>query len=101
MPDGSEYETFQAECIAKCLLKGPQFEADARQVHQLIQSYTTGEISEQWIKPLRKHKNGREDMKALWAHYRGEGNTTRRVGEAERLRVGWYRLYVVSTENYT
>ena len=30
--------------------------------------------------------NGRIDMSALRAHYQGEGNTTRRIAEAERLR---------------
>ena len=32
-PDGSEYEIFQAECIAQCQVKGPQFKPNARQVH--------------------------------------------------------------------
>lgn len=34
----------------------------------------------------QEEKNGRLDMKALRAHYRGEGNQSRRIGEAERLR---------------
>ena len=80
------YATFQEHTIAACALEGPRFEADSRQVHQLVQSYTTGENSEQWLKPVRRLNSGREDMKVLRAHYRGEGNTTRRIGDAERLR---------------
>ena len=59
------YETFTEECIAKCPLEGPFFEADARTVHQLIESYTTGENSEVWLKKIRRHQNGRMDMEAL------------------------------------
>ena len=70
----TEYETFEEQCIARCPLSGPNFEADAKQVHQLIVSATTGKLAEEWIKTHKKKKNGRLDMKALCAHYRGEGN---------------------------
>ena len=80
------YATFDEECVAKCPLQGPHFEADARQVHQIITSFTTGETSEQWIKPLRRFQNGRRDFRALRDHYKGEGNITRTIAEAERLR---------------
>lgn len=84
--EGEEFGTFVEECIAKCPLEGPKFEADARKVHQIITSYTTGENAEQWIKPHQKEANGRVDMKALRDHYRGEGNQTRRISDAEKLR---------------
>ncbi len=80
------YETFTEECIAKCPLDGPFFEADARTVHQLIESYTTGENSEVWVKKIRRHQNGRMDMQALRSHYRGEGNQSRRITDAETMR---------------
>ena len=80
------FETYTEECIAKCPLEGPYFEADARTVHQLIESYTTGENSEVWIKRIRRYQNGRLDMEALRAHYRGEGNQTRRITDAETMR---------------
>ena len=80
------YATYTEECIAKCPLEGPFFEADARTVHQLIESYTTGENSEVWIKRIRRYQNGRMDMEALRAHYRGEGNQTRRITDAETMR---------------
>lgn len=84
-PD-TTYATYTEECIAKCPLEGPFFEADARTVHQLIESYTTGENSEVWIKRIRRYQNGRMDMEALRAHYRGEGNQTRRITDAETMR---------------
>ena len=74
------------KCIACALLTGRHFEADARKVHQLATSFTRGETSEQWIKMHAKKQNGRLDLKALYAHYQGAGNMTRRVGEATRLR---------------
>ena len=75
--------------------EGPQFEADSKQVHQLIVSSTTGELSEEWIKSNNKKKNGCLDMKALRAHYQDKGNQSRRIGEAKRLKntVGiWFLL---------
>ena len=67
-------------------LTGPHFEADARKVHQLTTSYTRGETSEQWIKMHAKKHNGCLDLKALYAHYQGAGNMTRRIREATCLR---------------
>ena len=81
-----EYESFTAKCIAQCTLEGPKFEADARKVHQIINSCVIGEHAEQWTKPHRKKQNGRIDIKALREHYRGKGNQTRRITDAERLR---------------
>lgn len=83
-PEG--HDTFVQKCIACAPLQGPHFEADARRVHQLVTSFTQGENSEQWIKMHVKKQNGRVDLKALYAHYQGAGNTTRRIAEAVRLR---------------
>lgn len=80
------FTSFTEECIAKCPVEGSWFEADARTVHQLIESYTTGENSEVWVKKIRRHQNGRMDMEALRAHYRGEGNQSRRITDAEMMR---------------
>ena len=85
-PDEEEYDTFTARCVARCSLVGPQFEADARKVHQIILSHVIGENAEQWIKSVKKHADGRRDMLELRKHYRGEGNQTRRIGDADRLR---------------
>ena len=80
------YDTFVEECITRCPLQGPKYEADARKVHQIIASYTTGETAEQWLKRHVKKANGRVDMQALRDYYRGEGNQTRSVTDAEKLR---------------
>jgi hypothetical protein len=84
--EGEHYDTFVEESVARAPLTGAAFEADARQVHQYVQSLTTGEQAEQWIKSLRKEQNGRRDVEALRKHYEGEGNSSRRIAEAERLR---------------
>ena len=83
-PDG--HDTFVQKCIACAPLNGPHFEADARRVHQLITSFVQGETSEQWIKMNAQKQNGRRDWLALSAHYKGEGNTSCRIAEADRLR---------------
>ena len=80
------YSTFFEECIARAPLIGNKYEADTRQFHQLILSGTQGQPSHEWIKYLMKKINRRIDMASLRAHYQGEGNTTRRIAEAKRLR---------------
>ena len=78
--------TFVQKCISCAPLTGPHFEADARKVHHLATSFTRGETSEHWIKMHAKKHNGCLDLKALYAHYQGAGNRTRRIGEATCLR---------------
>ena len=85
-PNTDGHDNFTEKSICSAPLEGPKFEADAKQVHQLIYAQVQGETAEQWIKPLSKKQNGRLDMKALRDHYSGEGNTSRRIAEAERLR---------------
>ena len=85
-PDPDGHDTFVQKCIACAPLDGPHFEADARRVHQLITSFVQGESAEQWIKMHARKQNGRIDWLALSAHYKGEGNTSRRIAEADRLR---------------
>ena len=83
---GAVFTTFVETCVAKSPLTGSKFEADARQVHQLIVDATQGEPSNKWIKTIHRQQNGRADMLALRRHYQGEGNTTWRIGEATRIR---------------
>jgi hypothetical protein len=52
----------------------------------LIKSFLQTETAKQWIKPITRHQSGRQDMLALSSHYSGEGNTSRRIAVAERLR---------------
>ena len=83
---GADYGSFNERAIACAPLKGDVFQADARKVHQLIKSFLQTESAEQWIKPFAKRQSGREDMDALRKHYSGEGNTSRRIAAAERIR---------------
>jgi hypothetical protein len=83
--DGT-FESFNERSIACATLTGVIFQADARKVHQLLKSFLQAETAEQWIKPLAKKQNGRADMIALRNHYSGEGNTSRRIATAEKLR---------------
>ena len=80
------FTDFNDRAIACAPLTGPAFEADKRRVHQLLVAFTKGNPSEDWIKDSRSKRNGREDMKLLPAHFAGEGNATRRIAVAERLR---------------
>ena len=80
------FESFNERAIACSPLEGAVFQADARKVHQLIKSFLQTETAEQWIKPLARRQSGRADMKALRDHYSGEGNTSRRIAVAERIR---------------
>ena len=59
------------------------FEADRITVKQYLVSFTTGEISEELIKPILRRKNGRISMAALCGHFSGEGNAARRIATVE------------------
>ena len=76
---------FVDQCVACAPLTGVAYEADRSTVHQALVSFTTGQPSEDWMKPTNRYKDGRRSMKALRDHFSGEGNTIRRVAEAERL----------------
>ena len=84
------FSDFNERAVANAPLTSPAFDADKRRVHQLIVSFTQGQMSEDWIKPVKRLRNGREDMKRLRAHFSGEGNATRRIAVAERLRETLY-----------
>ena len=84
-PDAT-YNDFTEQAIACAPLFGPAFDADKRRVHQYIVSFTKGQLSEDWIKGGKKKKNGRDDMIKLRDHFKGEGNSSRRIAVAERLR---------------
>ena len=77
---------FVARSIACAPLNNATFRADARKVHQLLMNFLVAESVEQWIKNLASCVNGRLDMKALRNHYGGEGNASRRIATAEKLR---------------
>ena len=87
IPDRAvDYPSFNEKAIACAPLNGSNFQADARRVHQLLKSFLQTETAEQWIKPLARRQSGRDDMIALRNHYSGEGNTSRRIAQAERYR---------------
>ena len=83
--EGTLYDSFDEACIAKARLQGPHFEADAKQVHQIIMTLTIGENAEQWLKEVTKKANGRLDMAALRSHFRGAGNKSRRIAQATQM----------------
>ena len=49
-------------------------------------NFLVAELAEQWIKNLAPRVNRRLDMEALRNHYGGEGNASRRIPTAEKLR---------------
>ena len=48
-------------------------------------SFTQCEISEQWIKMHARKQNDCIYLESLYTHFKGAGNTTRRIAEASRL----------------
>jgi hypothetical protein len=85
-PTPTGHADFTEKCIACAPQTGSHWDADKRSVHQLIQSFVKGESAEDWVKPIKRQANGRADLQALRDHFSGEGNSSRRIGEAERLR---------------
>ena len=85
VPDPDMELTYMERMVAQARLTGPEFEADTLQVHQLIRSYTVGENAAQWIREIAKHRDGRRDLLALRAHYRGEGNNSHQIATAQQM----------------
>ena len=81
-------DDFVSEMIACAPLHGAHFRANSRRVHQLLKNLLVAETAEQWIKNLEPHPNGRRDMLVLREHYSGEGNASRHIATAERMREG-------------
>ena len=82
---GAEYQTLTERMIKRAPLEGPYFTADTRRVHTLLLGFLQGKTTESWIRSIARHQNGRMDMIALRRHYAGEGNATRRIGDAKRI----------------
>ena len=62
-PDaGTTFTSFVEKTVASAPLKGTFYEADSDTVHQAIVSFTTGETSENWIKSVSRHRDGRKSM---------------------------------------
>ena len=81
-------DDFFSEMIACVPLHGAHFRANSRRVHQLLKNFLVAETAEQWIKNKEPHVDGRQDMLALREHYSEEGNASRRIATAKRMREG-------------
>ena len=77
---------FTQEMISCATLHGANSRADSQKVHQLLKNYLVVESAEQWIRDIEHLNNGRCDMQALRNHYQGEGNASRRIATAEKLK---------------
>jgi hypothetical protein len=84
--DATEYSDFITKTIACAPLSGEYFIADRLTVFNMIVAFTTGQTSSAWIKHTLRSSNGRLSMKALRDHFTGEGNATRNIAEADRLK---------------
>ena len=61
-PEPGYHETYEDKCISNAPLSGPNFEANAKRVHNIIIQLVQGEHSEQWIKKLKSKQDGRADL---------------------------------------
>ena len=77
---------FVSKTIACAPLQGEYYDADKLAVFNMLVSFTTGQASGDWIKTTTRYTDGRRSMAALRAHFAGEGNATRNVAEADRLK---------------
>jgi hypothetical protein len=82
---GIDYPTLTDRMIHRAPLVGQYFIADTRRVHNLLVGFLQGENTENWIRNIANFQDGRRDMIALRRHYAGEGNSTRRIGDAKRI----------------
>ena len=78
-------QSFLARTVLQTPISGATFEADSREVHQIIVANTSGTDAEQFLKTVFKYDCGRRDMEVLRAFYEGTGSTNRRMLEAKAL----------------
>ena len=55
-------------------------------IFNMIISFATSQPSDNWIKNIMKYSDGHRSMKALRAHFAGEGNASRNMAKADRLK---------------
>ena len=65
-------------------LIGTSFEADLREVHQIVVASTTGTDSEQFLKSVAKYECGRRGMNIIRAFYGSTGSNNRRLLEEKQ-----------------
>ena len=80
------FSDFIEQTIMQDPLVGTAYYADSVTVQHALVSFTTGQLSETWIKSLARYRDGCRSMKALQAHFSGEGNTSRLIEQAEQLK---------------
>ena len=80
------FTDFISQTIDCAPLSGEYYLADRLSVFNMLVSFTTGQPSGDWIKSTVRHTDGRRSMKALRDHFAGEGNATRNISEADRLK---------------
>jgi len=76
-------QTFLELTVLQAPLEGATFEADSREVHQIIVANTAGTDAQDFLKRVRKHQCGRRDMLALRDFFGGSGTINRRLQEAK------------------
>ena len=67
-------------------LEGEFYDADKIPVFNMIVSFTTGQPSGDWIKSTLCYSNRQRSMTALRTHFAGEGNASRTIADANRLK---------------
>ena len=82
----NDHPDFVSKTISCAPLQGEYYDADKLAVFNMLVSFTTGQPSGDWIKSTTRYSDGRRSMAALRAHFAGEGNATRNVAEADRLK---------------
>ena len=65
-------------------LIGTIFEADSREVHQIVVDSTTGTDAEQFFKSVAKYECGRRAMNIIGVFYEGMGRNNRIMLEAKQ-----------------
>ena len=81
-----EYPDFINRTIGCAPLAGEYYDADRLTVFNMIISFTTGQPSGDWVKVTIRYSDGRRSMAALRSHFAGEGNVSRNISEADRLK---------------
>ena len=66
-------------------LEGEYYAYYRMSVFDMVVSFTTGQLSGDWIKSTMKHSDRQRSKETLSKNFTGEGSATRNIAEAESL----------------
>ena len=80
------YQDFINKTIACAPLSCEYYDTNKVVVFNIVVLFTTGQLSDNWIKTILRYSDRRRSIQALQTYFTGERNTSRTLANADRLK---------------